>query len=605
MRTIPNIHRGYESALASLMIKIPQILAFMLLAGVSTKAQDLNLVCITNSTFTSLMLPNAGDNVVTVPGGGTRDFWVALTVNLPAPLGSMTTVPLPQDLISNVLLPPSGTVCAYLASITVSANFTFYAVPVVEAQGLLSTSGIGLYKNPNTISGNRLVAHTGNLQFPVAPIGPPVAITAWIYPGSSATVAGQNPSLAVTTKYIGSYQAALAQLGSALPDPPPTSGDVNIGAYAGISINQSSTATWMNQLIKAYPAVTLQNITMPGSHDAGMYLTPTCAESSSSWAQAQGMTILNQLQAGVRYFDLRPYAMVQAVIPSSNSPLLLGVAHFGGPGLGCVGDALATILQDVNTFLTQNSGEVVFLNFSHTQQAIPARILVTSSCTANWLCSQTGQSSPFTISFPVPYAGFNSPLMSPPVVPTMGSTISNFVLTQLGKNVYVPATGASTNLLVTPLKHMQGKAVVMFDAGDSAIYSPLPDTASGVFLSQDCNALVSQCNPATIPSSNLSVFNSYSNTSDGPTMISNQLYIDSVSTFGNPSYLLLVSWTLTAQGPTNLDIQSNAQLANNYLPQLNGLVMSKTLPQPAIVFYDFVNQNLNWMILNMNSLSHP
>jgi len=98
MRTIPNIHRGYESALASLMIKIPQILAFMLLAGVSTKAQDLNLVCITNSTFTSLMLPNAGDNVVTVPGGGTRDFWVALTVNLPAPLGSMTTVPLPRTL---------------------------------------------------------------------------------------------------------------------------------------------------------------------------------------------------------------------------------------------------------------------------------------------------------------------------------------------------------------------------------------------------------------------------------------------------------------------------------------------------------------------------
>lgn len=103
-------------------------------------------------------------------------------------------------------------------------------------------------------------------------------------------------------------------------------------------------STWMGKLIAARPDVTLNKLTMPGSHDAGMY-RPGVTEH----ANTQSLSIGEQLKAGARYFDLR--------VCSSGSELWTyhGPTSYGGK--------LDDILDDVKNFLAGGSKEVVFLKF--------------------------------------------------------------------------------------------------------------------------------------------------------------------------------------------------------------------------------------------------
>lgn len=101
-------------------------------------------------------------------------------------------------------------------------------------------------------------------------------------------------------------------------------------------------AHWMGDLLKKNSKVTLNHLTMPGSHDAGMYT------GHNEWAKTQSLTIGNQLRAGARYFDLR--------VCKSGSELWT----YHGPTYG---GKLADILDDVAAFLDGSSREVVFLKF--------------------------------------------------------------------------------------------------------------------------------------------------------------------------------------------------------------------------------------------------
>lgn len=102
-------------------------------------------------------------------------------------------------------------------------------------------------------------------------------------------------------------------------------------------------STWMGKLIAAKPDVTLNKLTMPGSHDAGMH-RPGVTEQ----ANTQILSIGGQLKAGARYFDLR--------VCSWGSELWT----YHGPSYG---GKLDDILDDVKNFLAGGSKEVVFLKF--------------------------------------------------------------------------------------------------------------------------------------------------------------------------------------------------------------------------------------------------
>lgn len=100
-------------------------------------------------------------------------------------------------------------------------------------------------------------------------------------------------------------------------------------------------ANWMRDLRRAKPGVRLNAITMPGSHDAGMYR-------GADTAQTQALTIGEQLTAGSRYFDLR--------ISDDGG----GLWTYHGPAYG---GSLPDILADVRDFVDAHSDEIVFLKF--------------------------------------------------------------------------------------------------------------------------------------------------------------------------------------------------------------------------------------------------
>jgi len=65
---------------------------------------------------------------------------------------------------------------------------------------------------------------------------------------------------------------------------------------------------WMGKLLEKKPDVRLNAITLPGSHDAGMYSTSNCTIGiEPAWTITQSCSIGDQLKIGSRYLDLRVY----------------------------------------------------------------------------------------------------------------------------------------------------------------------------------------------------------------------------------------------------------------------------------------------------------
>lgn len=101
--------------------------------------------------------------------------------------------------------------------------------------------------------------------------------------------------------------------------------------------------TWMHDM----PAIggrALKDIVIPGSHDSGTYELQHTIDNNSS--QCQEISILKQLEAGSRYLDLRAWQASDG-------------AYWMYHGTVWSNVKLQTALDDINTFLTQQPGEVV------------------------------------------------------------------------------------------------------------------------------------------------------------------------------------------------------------------------------------------------------
>lgn len=128
---------------------------------------------------------------------------------------------------------------------------------------------------------------------------------------------------------------------------------------------------WMGDLPQWITRVPLTCLALPGSHNAGTCdLDPalgTAVDQVTSvrrlgnsccgqgvvrrWSRTQNLTITEQLEAGVRYFDFRV-----AVHPQT---MEFRFVH------GLYGGLVPLALRDINTFLTSNPLEVVILDFNH------------------------------------------------------------------------------------------------------------------------------------------------------------------------------------------------------------------------------------------------
>lgn len=112
---------------------------------------------------------------------------------------------------------------------------------------------------------------------------------------------------------------------------------------------------WMGRIENASK---LCDFTMPGSHDAGMY---KCKEGHWAFtvrsAVTQFVSILEQLKAGARFFDIRVYK-------TGNE---YRVGHFASKSkaiFGAYGPILKEVLDDFATFFASYRTEVVLIKFS-------------------------------------------------------------------------------------------------------------------------------------------------------------------------------------------------------------------------------------------------
>lgn len=118
----------------------------------------------------------------------------------------------------------------------------------------------------------------------------------------------------------------------------------------------------------------LNQITIPGAHDAGMGESSSCSDyANKKVTKTQDKSMLQMLNTGTRYFDLRP-------IVNKQGNMYLG--HFSWIGKdieswrrkytlrneGCFGYSVDQTLDDVKTFVSNSSPtnrEIVILKFSH------------------------------------------------------------------------------------------------------------------------------------------------------------------------------------------------------------------------------------------------
>lgn len=113
------------------------------------------------------------------------------------------------------------------------------------------------------------------------------------------------------------------------------------------------TANWMNNISDS---VRLDQIMMPGSHDAGMSELHHCNPivGAGGYTQTQSGSIGQQLADGSRYFDIR--------VDYDHDKLV--TYHRTGP-LGCNGQDLTAVLNQAQEFLNAHPTETAILKFSH------------------------------------------------------------------------------------------------------------------------------------------------------------------------------------------------------------------------------------------------
>ncbi|KAF2799396.1 PLC-like phosphodiesterase [Melanomma pulvis-pyrius CBS 109.77] len=121
----------------------------------------------------------------------------------------------------------------------------------------------------------------------------------------------------------------------------------------------SAPVDWMHSTLDVIGNETLQGITLPGSHDAGIgpdveYGTVFATPAN---VRTQGLAIGGQLIEGVRWFDIRP-------VIGDGGKWLTGHYSGGDNSQGANGESIEEIILQLNTFLSVYQ-ELVILELSH------------------------------------------------------------------------------------------------------------------------------------------------------------------------------------------------------------------------------------------------
>ena len=314
-------------------------------------------------------------------------------------------------------------------------------------------------------------------------------------------------------------------------------------------VNASS---WMTDNNALLGPLALNQIAIPGSHDAGMLTLPKCSLGAGSGnTQTQSTNIAGQLAAGSRYFDFRP------LLWTSLSPNYY-LGHFsqfvGTVWVGCAGQDLGSALSEIAHFLNQPGceKEIVLLNFSH------------------------------TLSLNADYegGGFNEAEWAG-LVQAVSSVLSGDLYTVSGSTSTPDLNTVTVNDVIASGK----RVIAVFDGIPSEQVAP----SDGIFLYADY---------VSSEVGSLTMYNEYSNTDDVGDMESDQL--SKFQQYCKPSnWLFLLSWTMTWKLPDALSktIESMATTANfDMNSKLNWAIAQGTIGPgriPNILYVDYTDPTYN------------
>lgn len=127
----------------------------------------------------------------------------------------------------------------------------------------------------------------------------------------------------------------------------------------GNFVTNTPPGAWMQANLEMLGGRTLRELCMPGAHDGGMsMLSGSTLFGFLCNTQTQTAGVLGQLQAGARYFDIRP-VIAGGQYTTGHYQLIDNTSWQGGNG-----QSIASIIKDVNQFTAANA-ELVILDLSH------------------------------------------------------------------------------------------------------------------------------------------------------------------------------------------------------------------------------------------------
>jgi hypothetical protein len=307
---------------------------------------------------------------------------------------------------------------------------------------------------------------------------------------------------------------------------------VSLLCAASMVIDRTS---WMADRLNLLGSKSLMEIAMPASHDAGMGTTQDCQLASTCNTQTQNYTILGQLQVGSRYFDLRPVVY--------NGTMYTG--HYS-VNLGCNGQSIADVLNDVNSYL-RSGKDLVILKFSHYFDRDSGTSSFSDDQMKTLVAQVTQALQPSLYTGPVPPGGLQS------------VNVSDYI-------------GSG------------GKVLAVFQGLSDSLKSQY----SGVYSYADFGS-----------PGDLVVYDNYANSNDLNTMISDQMG-KLANSANHGSNLFLLSWTLTQStaqaigcsaglAPSILDLAQEANVAlwpNLVSAYQQGKINSRLMPN--LIYVDNV-----------------
>ncbi|EUK18805.1 PI-PLC domain-containing protein [Commensalibacter papalotli (ex Servin-Garciduenas et al. 2014)] len=334
---------------------------------------------------------------------------------------------------------------------------------------------------------------------------------------------------------------------------------------------------WMKRLPNG---TILNNIMMPGSHDAGMSEIHNSTlnifgfepiANIAGRTKTQEFGIEDQLLLGARYFDIR---IDYDGLTSWTAEMV--TYHRGGNKYttdfpGANGQNLKTIMEQAKAFLELCPSEVVIFKISHIRNY---KIL----------------------GYEVPWHYSEDEIKY-----HLDQFLNDYSdIFYKGKNV---------NLVKQPLSELQGKLIIAYDY-DSYIHC---EEEEGGDLGNCVNTKVNVIDPAkgrfrykdsdggAVQDSNFSVYDKYSETDIYETMSDNQ--IEKWNKYGGlgKDYLFLLSWTLTGVSLSSKFIIDLAKIANDKLPTvLYDRIIKQGQSKPNIVYLDFLNEKIIDTIISYN-----